>query len=191
MQLTCWNCKSSGIGPKFCRAPPVADAGRVKKNQQQQKTNPERAPDACDRAPGEHSVRIHLWWQCSKAIYITQGSLWIMFPPARSSPQKTLHHFSLACLATMEGILPCQRRPSVLSMAYLLQPETSLGRVITVIVAIKVLRHNLKAPGSFVSSFFRWWRFAANFTFLGFATINGEQEMWWSLRLCTQETYVT
>lgn len=31
VQLTCWNCKSSGIGPKFCRAPPVADTGRVKK----------------------------------------------------------------------------------------------------------------------------------------------------------------
>lgn len=32
VQVTCWNCKSSGIGPKFCRAPPVADAGWVQKN---------------------------------------------------------------------------------------------------------------------------------------------------------------
>lgn len=133
----------------------------------------ERAPAACDRAPSERSVMMHLWWQCSKAIYITQGRLWIVFPPAGSSHRR--HFVTFSCLLGHHGGHAAETERSPIGLFALTQNLTGQSDYGTVIVAIKVLRHIVSAPWSlFLSSFLRRSRCAANFSvFLFFyATIN-------------------
>lgn len=118
VQVASWNWRTSGIGPKFCTAPPVADAGPVKKNKNEKTKWKGRQL----RVTG-HQASAVSWCiygdNVPKQFISRKAGSELCFLLLEAHTDDTLSR-SLACLATMEGILPCRQRPSVPPLAYLL-----------------------------------------------------------------------